>query len=610
MADAENSVQPADNDDMASELHALQIVQSMRRASYESSHPSSISQSQLSSVVDYLDCVPALPSDTQAGILQTVITSNEKEVIQLRARIHELEAETKHYRSFFSPIRVLPNELLLKIFRLLVPKKLRAPHTLSAPLVLCHVCASWRTLVLGAPVFWTKLEFPMQLKFFEDDFSKHRLHAEKETCRHKALLDFWFSNAASCPLTFVLYTTARTDPSMGYPYYSRDWDFSPIWDSSLSAIAKHSHRFQRLVLELNNISVFRRFLLRSDLAFPLLKELVIRIKALTGDEWDMWTSDRPYNLQAWPVFKDATSLRSTTVELPGGMHFQLQLPFARLIEMDWSETMLPTADFRSKLQVCTSLRKGSFLIGEPEYIYEPLSDDIHASHCSNVIDLTVEFRASSWLQSPQVDPRSLDGLTLPALKRFVLASVRKISCFPWVGESHNLSSQISLHLLHSLTLSRIHISTDDFLAVLELSSNLTDLSFGLSIDQDRFFEFLTHLMPCRPPRLQLANLQRLAFIVASLSEDEESSGEPFSLSIFQSMVESRSTSHDACKPLQSVHLFVRRPWEAWNRSSLTPLLAQLALDVRVSKIRFRTTAVHASFELRDHSSVYEFHKRR
>ncbi|RDB14981.1 hypothetical protein Hypma_016188 [Hypsizygus marmoreus] len=599
--------------DLSGELSGSQVLQAARSITTSSPISTlliSLSQHQLSSVVECLDSGPTLPSKKQTGILKDAISSNEQAIMNLRTLIRGLKAETKHYRSLLSPIRILPNELLLEVFRLLMPNEDVPPHAHSAPLVLCHVCASWRTLVLSIPEFWSRLTFPMPFKYFEDEFSNdEHPNVDKEADRHASLLRFWFGNAGSRLLTFVLCTREKSEMLSEYDTFPMEWDLSYVWDSIIEALSEHLDCIQNLVFSLDSIWEVRSFLILPDLALPRLTSLVFRNarNAQAHTQWDYWAESDDHE-EAWPAFRNAPRLCSTTLECYDGMHLYLQLPYTQLIEMDWGNTMIKVDEFRDNLDICPALRKGIFLIGGLEYDYIPLSDNIHLQLCSSVVDLTVEFGNSSLDNPPPAsDSHAFDELTFLAIQRLVLASVGGTALFPWVGESHDLSKQISLHLLHSLTLARIHISTDELLAVLKLTSNLTDLSIGLAIDHDRLFDFLTDVALSYPPRFQLANLRRLAFVAPGLGTVDGFFGVPFTPSTFFYMVESRSVPPEICIPLESVHLFVRRPWSGWMDASLGPFLSQLSPPGGKSKIRFQTTVVDDAFEFRDHSSTYEFH---
>jgi hypothetical protein len=86
-----------------------------------------------------------------------------------------------------SPITRLPYDILQEIFTdclLHYPLHRRQPSTTTAPILLCHICSSWRMFALASPTLWTHLSYcfttveyidtcnsrPRRLEFAERDF--------------------------------------------------------------------------------------------------------------------------------------------------------------------------------------------------------------------------------------------------------------------------------------------------------------------------------------------------------------------------------------------------------------------------------------------------------
>ncbi|KAI0695779.1 hypothetical protein C8T65DRAFT_729829 [Cerioporus squamosus] len=94
----------------------------------------------------------------------SVIGVYEEEIRVLRKRIQEVKSI---YNTGASINEVLPNELLVQIFRWV------GPRTNTADAIrLTHVCRSWRSLIHGTPVFWADLLDPYDKIFarYEEDF--------------------------------------------------------------------------------------------------------------------------------------------------------------------------------------------------------------------------------------------------------------------------------------------------------------------------------------------------------------------------------------------------------------------------------------------------------
>ncbi|KAF5378824.1 hypothetical protein D9615_006840 [Tricholomella constricta] len=72
------------------------------------------------------------------------------------SRLQE-KKEISFYKYILSPIRLLPHELLTRIFKYTVTV-FRPSHRSESPLTLAHVCSSWRDTVFGCSYFWNQLE--------------------------------------------------------------------------------------------------------------------------------------------------------------------------------------------------------------------------------------------------------------------------------------------------------------------------------------------------------------------------------------------------------------------------------------------------------------------
>jgi hypothetical protein len=70
------------------------------------------------------------------------------------------------------PANELPTEILCDIFSRCVNRSsahvLMQPNTKIAPMLLCHVCASWRAVVLDIPAFWSHLRFGLPLSWHQN----------------------------------------------------------------------------------------------------------------------------------------------------------------------------------------------------------------------------------------------------------------------------------------------------------------------------------------------------------------------------------------------------------------------------------------------------------
>ncbi|KAF8188990.1 hypothetical protein BJ912DRAFT_850978, partial [Pholiota molesta] len=81
-----------------------------------------------------------------------------------------------------SPIGAVPYDVLLDIFVHCLPHdrlEIRQPNMSIAPILLCHICSSWRTVALAAPILWSHLLYRVPV-WEMDDYSGRWAFLERE----------------------------------------------------------------------------------------------------------------------------------------------------------------------------------------------------------------------------------------------------------------------------------------------------------------------------------------------------------------------------------------------------------------------------------------------
>ncbi|KAK0444630.1 uncharacterized protein EV420DRAFT_1721974, partial [Desarmillaria tabescens] len=79
----------------------------------------------------------------------------ESEIARLRVELDNISPTLDKYHSFHAPMRRLPPEVLLSVFRHIEPGP--RPDKRATPWVLTEVCASWRELVMNTPTLWSTI---------------------------------------------------------------------------------------------------------------------------------------------------------------------------------------------------------------------------------------------------------------------------------------------------------------------------------------------------------------------------------------------------------------------------------------------------------------------
>ncbi|KAJ7181591.1 hypothetical protein C8R43DRAFT_1055275 [Mycena crocata] len=105
------------------------------------------------------------------------------------------------------PVLTLPHEITSEIFVQCLPSPADdgeneprgRPNTSQAPLLLLHVCRTWRAIATATPHLWNHLHLA-----FNEVPSSVRGRDELED-----FVDSWFGRAGSCPLSFTVVDIVR-----------------------------------------------------------------------------------------------------------------------------------------------------------------------------------------------------------------------------------------------------------------------------------------------------------------------------------------------------------------------------------------------------------------
>ncbi|KAG2035715.1 hypothetical protein BDR03DRAFT_961965 [Suillus americanus] len=169
--------------------------------------------------------------------LQTVRNGVSYRQQQLVEKAVIIQSNTSR-RSFSSPIRRLPTEILSEIFLYCLPEDEHLVHTpRQAPMLLTKICRRWREVAMSLPMLWCRL----QLEVGYDDWQ------QRAFC-----YDFWLKRSGGCPLSLRL--KSRTD-----------------WGELRSLLQPYVQQISSLSLDF--LSCDSPFMLED---FHALKELTIR----------------------------------------------------------------------------------------------------------------------------------------------------------------------------------------------------------------------------------------------------------------------------------------------------------------------------------------------
>ncbi|KIJ24575.1 hypothetical protein M422DRAFT_88704, partial [Sphaerobolus stellatus SS14] len=87
-------------------------------------------------------------------VLQEQIKNFRQQLEELENQRDALEERLQFHQAMVAPIRRLFPELLMRVFGFCIETDTPSFRRNSAPLVLTHVCHSWRQLALNCPSLW------------------------------------------------------------------------------------------------------------------------------------------------------------------------------------------------------------------------------------------------------------------------------------------------------------------------------------------------------------------------------------------------------------------------------------------------------------------------
>lgn len=163
--------------------------------------------------------------------LRRAIAFDENALCRLAISAAQIEEERTLRRNriavnkaLLCPFRRLPLELVVAIFKECLPDKWPfTPSSVRAPLLLCRVSRTWRTLALSSPALWSEVHLPAGPTNEEHTLS---------------LLGLYLARSKEAQVTVVV-GFPSFDQSIPAPYASR----------LLAQLIPHAHRWRCLKLE-------------------------------------------------------------------------------------------------------------------------------------------------------------------------------------------------------------------------------------------------------------------------------------------------------------------------------------------------------------------------
>ncbi|KAJ7880936.1 hypothetical protein B0H13DRAFT_2050000 [Mycena leptocephala] len=446
----------------------------------------------------------------EVEILTREITQLKRLLTEAIRKRDELTTFIDAHLALISPVRRLPDDVVQEIFVACMPSEHNAPITAEeAPLVLCQICSSWRTLAFSTPQLWASLHIVVP--------KQSRIQALVET------VNACLSRSGVLPLSISLAVSKTW----------RDEEESSEEEEPFEAVKGVSLLLASLVSlssRWSNILIPRHFP-ADPFTHLSAKDVPMLQTVLVGNPLNRRTHN---NLS----FLAGPSLRSVSFAV-GGRFPNLPLRWEQLTHLSihgsgdgsWGFTQFTTHDALSILRRCPMLQTCQFDIAPPrglDGIPVPTALPQLSHFDLRPITLGVGIRSTSF--HPSATDELFTKLVFPSLHSL---KYRHMS----IGDP--LPTRMFLPSIERLSL-HAEVSSSDLIQALQLMPLLGDLELSvepiLSSDDRSVADsnFLAHFLPGTAPvlcpqitRLQLHNFSALTddtlleFIIARRRADDQ-----------------------------------------------------------------------------------------
>jgi hypothetical protein len=247
-----------------------------------------------------------IPSDSEIVEIRTLLADPADELARVEAQIEQMEIALSQlkelraslkmpidaHRALISPMRCIPQDVLLAIFSSCLPSEHNALiDPAEAPLLLGRICRHWRDVTYSTPVLWSSIHIPCL------DY----LHAPPTMISGlERTVEAWLERSSACPLSVSVFDDTN-DPSNGVEKHPLILQLFPI-----------SRRLGHLTL-VGDAELLRPILRLDSENLPALKSISIETSGdqLFRDDADQLDST---NVLQIPTLEDVTLQISSGVD--------------------------------------------------------------------------------------------------------------------------------------------------------------------------------------------------------------------------------------------------------------------------------------------------------
>ncbi|KAJ6588665.1 hypothetical protein B0H19DRAFT_1226429 [Mycena capillaripes] len=336
--------------------------------------------------------------------LDEEIAELQKAIDKLAAERDELGAFVEGHKALMSPVRRLPLDVIQGIFIACLPTHRNCVMSASeVPVLLGHICSSWRAISFSTPRLWARLhvvEPPWGGRFGSADELIDNKAAER-----LEVTKMWLGRSAQCPLSISLYvgpehashsvTPSTPEPFPGGKYLQALVAFAPRWQHiSLTMSASMLH-------------VNTGHLTAGDV--PLLESVT----------FDVQPRYPPLPNVTWNHCEMLRSPRISSFSISGNSFFPDKLPlhWDKLTDLAISghvwETLMTSEGVLQILSGCLRLRSCKFVVNDGGITQILLQHPVVELSFLHTLELDFGNIIS-------MVPQLLERLSLPELRTFTL----------------------------------------------------------------------------------------------------------------------------------------------------------------------------------------------
>ncbi|KAF7348307.1 hypothetical protein MSAN_01784400 [Mycena sanguinolenta] len=320
--------------------------------------------------------IRALVLDPSAEIarIDTQIEALEITLGQLKEQRAALKGPIDAHKALISPMRRIPQDVLLEIFFACLPTEHNAViDPAEAPLVLGRISRHWRDVAYSVPMLWSSIHIPAL---------NYSLTPPNILLRLEKIVEAWLERSATCPLSVSLIDhTDYTDPNL---------DMNPL----IHQLFAVSRRLRRLALTGDTLN-FRPLLQLGPEDLPQLKGLQMRYMANNPDL-------DPTNIFQVPTLEDVALFMTGSID-----PLSTPLPWSHLTSLRFECYGLWTnhgqeggLDFNGALDLlrrCPNLERCEIRATKYLEHYNGLTSPIILPHLHTLILRGLQSRFQAWI---------------------------------------------------------------------------------------------------------------------------------------------------------------------------------------------------------------------